>query len=443
MKNLSALEVEELGKSIGTIFREQYGFIKDEATMKALINNTVRDVITKSNSRTAPWGEQLSPMDIFNIEKKLYEPAGNDEVAIKLQKWNDDIHILTKALGISPVQLRSYKNYQAQWSELAKALNTATSGAGADWVPEGFSSQLIELVQLEAVVASKFQSFNMPTSPYTFPMLLGDGEAYIGSEPTEDTPDMYKASTAKTGQLTFTAKKLISRNVITEEMEEDSVVPVLPMLKRSIARAHAKAEDNAIINGDTTATHLDTGYTVAADDPRRAWNGLRDMCQSGMKQTGAAWSSAAGLGLIRGIREDMGIYGLSSNDLMILTNVNMYSKFKNVAEVLTMDNIGGAATILNGEISKIDGVELVLTQHVEEHQNASGVYDATTTTTTQFLMVYKPGFWQGVMREFRMQRVDKPERGVSYLVATSRRIWKPVYDTTTEPMIGWLYNVTK
>jgi len=443
MKNLSALELEELGKALGAVLRDQYGFIKDENTMKALINNTVKDLIAKSNSRIAPWGEQLSPMDIFNIEKKLYEPAGQDEVAKKLQDWNDDIHILTKALNVSPFQLKSYSNYQARWSELAKALNTVTSGAGADWVPEGFSSQLIELVQLEAVVASKFQSFTMPSSPYTFPMLLADGEAYIGTEPTTDTPDMYKASTATTGQLTFAAKKLISRNVITEEMEEDSIVPVLPMLKRSIARAHAKAEDNAIINGDTTTTHLDTGYTVAADDPRRAWDGLRDMCQSGLKQSGSTWAAATATGLIRGIREDMGIYGLNSSDLMYIMNTNMYAKMKNISEVLTMDKIGGAATILNGEIKSFDGVEIVLSAHVEEHQNASGIYDGSTVNTTQMLLVYKPGFWRGIMRDFRMQRVDKPERGVSYLVATSRRIWKSVYNTTTEPMIGWMYAVTK
>ncbi len=444
MKSMSVQEMEELGKVIGTALREQYPHVKDEATIKSLILSTVRGVLRESATRKAQWGFEPDPKDVFNIEKRLYEPAGNDDVSIQLQKWNDDVYILMKATNVdTPFALKSYSAFSTRWGELAKALATSNAGQGEEWIPTGFSNQLIEMVEIEAVVANLFESFRMPTNPYTFPLLLSDGEAYLGAEATSDSPDDYKASTPTTSNLTFTAKKLISRAVVSEEMDEDSVIAVMPMLKSSIARSHAKAEDNAILNGDISTTHFDTGYSVATEDARRAWEGLRHECQSTLKQSGSTWATTTGLALIRGIREDMGVYGLKSADVNVLVNANMYSKLKSVTEVTTVDKIGNVATIINGEIAKFDGMQITTTQHVGENMNASGIYDAVTTSTTQLLLVYKPGFKRGIRRDFTLEVERRASKGVSYLVATSRRIWKPIFTTSTQAMIGWLYNITK
>ena len=444
MKNLSVQEFEELGKVIGKAVRERFPQAQDEKTIKALIDTTIRGVLRESATRKAAWGFDTNPQDVFTIEKALYDPHEGNEIAKRLQSWNDDVYVLMKATQVDvPFSLKTWKSYSTRWGELAKALATSNAGQGEEWIPTGFSNQLIEMVEIEAVVANLFEPFKMPTNPYNFPMLLSDGEAYLGAEATTDSPDDYKASTPGTSNLTFTAKKLISRAVVSEEMDEDSVIAVMPMLKKSIARSHAKAEDNAIINGDVSTTHFDTGYTVATEDARRAWDGLRHDCQSSLKQSGSTWSASAGLALIRAVREDMGVYGLKSADVEILVNANMYSKLKSVTEVTTVDKIGQAATIINGEIKKFDGMGITTSQHVGESQNASGIYDGTTTTTTQLLLVYKPGFKRGIRREFTLEVERRPTKGVSYLVATSRRVWKAIYPVDTNTMIGWLYNITK
>ncbi len=58
-------------------------------------------------------------------------------------------------------------------------------------------------------------------------------------------------------------------------------------------------------------------------------------------------------------------------------------------------------------------------------------------------MVYTPGFWRGIRKEITLNYVEKPMYGMNYLVATTRRVWQAIYDTTTEPMIGWGYNIAK
>jgi len=448
----SVVELEAIGKTIGTTIREQqealFGKVAEGATLNKMIEDAVRETLKKSSGHGVPWTQPIPPQDVITIEKALYEPAGEDEALIKFQTWNDDVYTICKVLDAHPSQLNMYAEFQRTWSELAKALNTATAGSGAEWIPTGYSSRMIQFVELESMVASKFFSFQMPSPTYIYPVMLNDGTAYLGGEATTDSPSMYRASTAGTSDLTFTAKKIVANYPVSDEMTEDSIVPVLPTLQASIARAMSKALDGAIINGDTTTTHFDTGYTVASDDARRAWKGIRRLVSdanavTAMKKDGSTWTTALGLGLLRNLVEDMGVRGIRPGDLMFVVNTNMFNKLKGLDEVTTVDKFGTAATVKNGVLSAIDGIEIVLSPHVEEKQNSSGIYDGTTETDTQLLIVHKPSFWRGIRKGMSMERVRKPLYGNEYLVSTMRTIWKPIYDSTTLPVAGWLYNITK
>ncbi len=452
----SVQEFEELGKAIGNNVREQMeknSLKSNEIDLKKMIDDQVRSILkTSVSGHGVPFmmtTTEMNPMDIFNIQKRLEEPAGSVEINKQLQDWNDDLYTMMVCLRKShPTQLVNYKNFETRWSALAKALNTAAAGSGLEWIPTGYSSQMIEQIEIEAVVAALFRSFSMPTTTYIYPIKLSDGTAYLGGEATTDSPSMYRASTMVTTDLSFTAKKLVANYPVTEEMTEDSIVPVLPVLRTSIARTVAKAIDNAIINGDTSTTHLDTGYTVGSDDARRAWMGLRRLCSDansamGLKNDGSAWSVSDGLGILRALVAEMGVYSINAKDLQILFNTNMFNKFKSLDQVSTVDKFGTAATIKNGELAGIDGINFTLSQHVMENVNDSGVYDGATLTDTQFLVVHKPSFWRGIRRELKLAYVEKPLYGMDYLVATTRTIWKCVYDTTTQGVVGWVYNITK
>jgi len=450
MDKLSVIEFEELGKAIGASIKEQLTGLVSEADIKKMIETEAREIIKKSATRTVPWADPISPQDFYTLEKALNTPAGSNAEIQALHDYNDELYVLyqlAKFQGRPIHTFNSYSSYQSRFSELAKALNTATAGSGAEWLPTGYSQTVIEQVELEAVVASKFPSITMPTNPYTYPIKLTDGTAYLGGEATTDSPSMYRTSTMGTSDLTFTAVKLVANYPVSDELQEESIVPALPTMRISIAKAMAKAEDNAIINGDDTTIHRDTGYTVASDDARRAWNGLRDLVitsgENDCFSDGSSWSTSAGLGIFRAAYEPMGIYSTNTDDLICLCNTKMYNKFRSLDQVSTNDKFGTAATIHNGKLTHIDGIEIVKTQHVEENQNNAGVYDGTTTTDTQFLIANTKCFWRGIRRKFTVEFVHKPLYGMDYLVATTRRIWKPIYDATENPICAWCYNITK
>ena len=51
-------------------------------------------------------------------------------------------------------------------------------------------------------------------------------------------------------ERTLSTKKLISTSFIGNETEEDAILPILPLIRESMVRSHARAIENAILVGD-------------------------------------------------------------------------------------------------------------------------------------------------------------------------------------------------
>jgi len=72
------------------------------------------------------------------------------------------------------------------------------------------------------------------------------------------------------------------------------------------------------------------------------------------------------------------------------------------------------ATILRGTVNFINGSPVLVSDKVRQDLNASGIYDAVTTTYSQIIGVYRPGFYSGKRRQqtlevVRIARTDQYE----------------------------------
>ncbi len=449
--NLSHVEVEELTKHISDAYDARQNKETAVEIRKREIAEEVRDAIRKSAGGGFPFVQPTNPLDIVTIEKAITCPSDSTEyidIYKKVQEFNDDLYTLISILKVHPSQLRTFPQLEKRWSELAKALNTQDAGSGLEWIPTGYSSQMIEFIELAAIVSTKFNTITMPTPSYIYPTSLTPPVAYIGGESTTDSPAMFTTSTPGTSNITFTAKKIVVNVPVSDEMVEDSIIAMLPFIRKSLPKALARAIDIAIINGDISTTHMDTGYTVATKDVRRLWNGLRKIVADATtalstKKDFTTWTTALGLALMTDLQDEMGVYGIMEADLMWLVNTSQYRKMVSLDEVRTVDKFGARATINNGVINGIDGIEIIKTEDLKENVNASGVYDGTTTTMSQMLLVNKKAFWNGVRREMTLDFEKQPLTGNQYMVASTRRAFRAIYDTGSEPVVGWGYNITK
>lgn len=371
----------------------------------------------------------------------LMEKSDRGDV-IEFQKWNDDMVILSSLLRKHPSTLKSFQKGMRKFkgngtSEMAKAMSTGAAGIGLEWIPTDFSTDLFDQYHLQAKVADLFDEINMPSNPYKLPFEGEDPDTSLGSEYTTSNTGEIPNDDAGTGNNTMTAVKLTTRVNFSEELTEDSIIPVLPIIKKKMVRSMVFAVEDALLNGDTTAPHMDNDVT-ATTDPRKAWKGLRKLSQT------ANDTSLTAVPLITEIRAmlaKMGKYGSNPSDLVFICGSKGYQKLKGMAEVITQDKYGPKATIFDGKLASLDGIPIVVSEKFREDLNASGVHDLTTQNRSVLILAHRGSFLRGLRRQLTVKPWLDPRTDSQSLIQTWRGCFIPMRDVTAEPIVvkgyGW------
>lgn len=379
------------------------------------------------------------------VKSILSMPTTQDSAFSEIQRANDDLYIGMVTLGIdNPWKSPALKNYlQGLYPNAYKAMETSTSTAGGDFIPTGFSRNLIELVQLDLRVAALHGRFNMPTNPYTFPVEGADMTAYVVGENTGDndagtTATWVPASTPGTANNTFTAKKVGVRSVLSQEINEDSIISVIPYVRGKIARSLAQAQENTVINGDVrTSSNID-GVTLTSVQTT-AYDGYRRAAQL----AGTTYDlSTFDLATLRTLRAGMGVYGVDTQQLCYVTGINGYHKLLGLTEVITMDKIGNRATILSGQMGELDGIPIVLSEYLVNTYDSQGL-NRGTDTKTEVILTRKDMFQFGDWRDITLKNREVIETDQFVLVALQRLAFKSLFTASgTQTFCAAGVNVT-
>lgn len=323
---------------------------------------------------------------------------------------------LTYAKSQGVAQTKKARNM----ARYGKALTSTVAGSGLELIPTDLSSELLTRMQLESQIAAEFLSseIDMPTNPFIFPMTTSRTQFYTGSEggaTTENTPT--------TADLTLKAAKLIGLSSYSYEADEDAIIATLPLMIASLAEGAADALEGALINGDDTATHMDTDTT--GTNHAKLLKGLRYYAVNGssVKTLSGGITSAN----IAAMKAQMGKYGIKPRDLMIVCGVKGYNDIVGLPETLTADKVGSdTARILTGEAGSIHGVRIVISSQCREDVAANGLVDGVTSDQGTILMVHRPSWLMGVRRGFTVEvEVDKRTQ-MNSVIASFRRAFMPL-----------------
>jgi len=377
----------------------------------------------------------------------------------EFKKLNDDAYLITTMLvGAArkketgdESQLSIYRrtdiykqieNKLKDDKELRKALAVATSGSGAEWIPTGFSSQVLVTIELQLKIAALFNQIAMPTSPYTLPVQTSNAEGYLIPESTADEATKIKASTPGTGNSSFVARKLADRVLFSEEINEDSIVAVGPFTLAEMGKAIARAQETSLINGDRTGaagvpgSHQDNAGTAlfsSTYDARLAYDGLRyfalNQADTSTKDFSNAVPSDALMGAIRLL---MGKHSVLPSDVAWAMSVNSYLQcLFNLSNITTLEKYGPQATILSGEMMKYQNIPVIVSEYIFSNLNASGVYDGSTTDRSMILCVYRPGFLIGNRGGVTLATANDIETDQVIMVGKRRTDFIDPYGATT------------
>jgi len=205
-------------------------------------------------------------------------------------------------------------------------------------------------------------------------------------------------------EVTLTAQKLATKEYVSFEEDEDTIIPLLPLIRDAMARRMAKTLDKAMLLGD--------GGTAATGQISAAIKGL------------ASYDPVAGSGITLDIsaadkftvakamaaRKALGAWGLNPSELVMFVSTQAYYELMEDSNFLTVDKAGPAATLLTGQVGSIGNTPVLV----------SASFDGVVDGNAAAVVVNPMNFLVGTHRGMRVDSDDEVVNQRSVLVASMR-----------------------
>lgn len=313
---------------------------------------------------------------------------------------------------------------------IIRAMDTQEVGHGKEWSDiASFSPDVIAAVVRERKVTSLFERRDIPRSPYIWPVQGSRPKAYYTNENVASTGQTaVTGSKFGTGRTQFDAKYLNVNIWTSQEFNDDSIVTVGPQVQENCLFGLVDGEEDGMINGDDSATHMDYDLHTSADalDPVKVVKGLRARVNAGAKVdlNGGDILDAVITGTAK-----MGAYGARKSDLAIITGVSGEAALLKSGKLQTVDKYGQFATLLTGEVGRIFNIPVIVSEYVRENVSATGYNtNGGDNSFTTALIAHRRAFVTGVQKGVQFEPGREPLFNQDYLIARERidfQSWYP------------------
>jgi len=238
-------------------------------------------------------------------------------------------------------------------------------------IDQEVSSQIEKEIMRELRVATLFREINVNGAATVLPIQPDTGKADWAINATTGNLENRDASSAgynqyEPKQVILNAYRLVSSTFMDNDVDEQVLVNLMPMLVEGVARAHAREVEDTILNGNGTIQGLDN--VAAGYDP-----GTFSIA-SATKLTAA---------MLLGARASMGKYGINPTDLAYIVSQNSYYDLLQDAEFQNLNEVGSdLAAKVTGTMGAVFGTPVVV----------SDEFPAETTGAPAAFCVYRRNY---------------------------------------------------
>jgi len=357
--NVEAAELEAKQAEVKTIV--EVGMSGAEQLMTDLekrVESRHGDLESVVNELKSALEDKKSEIEAIRESKRVFGDRKDSNWEKAFQSDIDDAWVLGLATG---------KGYDTKLGRNVMEKVNAHSGVGvssADF-EQTVSTNIERDIQLELVLAPLFREIQMTSATQIIPILPDAGYAEFtanqvatGSSPhgnLEERGDTYDGTMSGIDltERTLSTKKLISQSYLGNETEEDAILPILPLIRESIIRAHARGIENALLVGN----HADGVYGTSG----ATFEGLVTMAGANKTQSATAFASESLTALdLLAARKNMGKYGMNAADVTFIVNSTEYYSLLQDAEFQDVNLVGNLATKLSGEIGTVFGSKVIV-----------------------------------------------------------------------------------
>lgn len=339
---------------------------------------------------------------------------------------------------LRPEEIPGYEQLHAVGVQ-TRAINSTNL---SEFFPTEYSYQLVEDIRTEMKVAGLFTQINLPRSPYVWPVRQPlSGRSYIISANANDTPVNISTRDADATSVTFDTTVLGVRTVWDKQFDEDSIIDLESYTRDLIVRQLVEDLDDAVINGDDSATHMDSTVVTASDDPRKAFKGLRKLAFAPSTDTvydtteATKGTAVYEAGDIMRTRKMMGKYGLDPRGIALIQSISSYYAAVAFTEVKTLESYGPAATILNGQLANVWGIPIIVSEKVPETMDTNAL-DTGSGTDTVDIIANKRAYALATQRGITLETDYTPRSQQLELIGSMRVDFQPWFAAATETAVA-------
>jgi hypothetical protein len=345
-------------------------------------NEDLKTVVDQLEKQLAEKSEEI--MSIRESKRHFADRQGQGDWK---KAFENDI-IDAKFAGLA-----TGRGWDSDYSKSLMEKVNAHSGVGvssADF-EQVVSTNIERDIQNELVLAPLFREIPMTSANMIIPILPDAGYAEFASAQTASGSSP-KGNLAQRGdslgspyggvdltERTLSTVKLISQSYLGNETEEDAIMPILPLIRESMVRSHARSIENAILAGN----HDNGVYSSGA------FAGLLNMADADNHETsdgasGFAATDAVTAADLLGMRKNMGKYGINPSEVVYIVSQDVYYNLLEDAEFQDANLVGDMATKLSGEIGQVFGSRVLLCD--EFATKAAGIYGAIAVYPRNYVM---------------------------------------------------------
>ena len=249
---------------------------------------------------------------------------------------------------------------------LEKAGIEYTTNAGD--IDQEVATQIEKEVMLQYRLAQIFREIQMNSQSMVLPLqndvdaaiFATTGENAVGTGSTTGLAEAGgTAGTFEANQTILQAHRMISTTFMDNHIDEEVLVNLMPMLTEGVARAHAKAVDNMVLNGNASSPAITglEGFATASS------GGAVDLDGASVATGNSATLTAA---LLLDARKDMGKYGIDPSDVAFVVSQKRYYDLIADPGFADITDVGSdVATKLVGQIGAVYGSPVIISDNFE------------------------------------------------------------------------------
>ena len=281
----------------------------------------------------------------------------------------------------------------------ATVIDTGTSGSAVEWMGTQYLKDVKEQIRVPLSVeggllnVTPVSGHNIYQPTKTASMQESGAQHWlnIGIQTVAEKAAPSAHSSLTSGGSSRSLAKALGTTTYSYEAVTDSYLDLAGKISRDLVFSLEQAKEYAYINGATTIADVFSGGNAASQSLINAFDGFLATAINGSSSQNAG-GNALVLDDLRSVYAPMGAAGLNPSSCAFLVEAYGMVAMMNLDEVLTVDKYGGNATVVKGEIGRIDGRQIFLTEHLHRGL-ATSLYDTATpgnNTLGTILYIKKP-----------------------------------------------------